>query len=317
MRTLAIASRPAVMVLALFAACVSETDPPPADSASSDHGSLERRVVIRFGVGLYSDPRVTHSGYQPLMDYLTRNTPYRVELRLGRDTERAELDFNVMDLETYLEERVVEVAPLGILSYFMVEQKFGAVPLVKPLNRDGEPVARSVYLCREDSPMGDLRDLPGHRLALGPAHSTLSNVIPRFELVKSEVRFEHLSSVQNLSDEEGVIDAVLKGHFDAGAASEFLAERLNVEGLRILHVSEPIPTRPLVVRGDFPEPVTDSLRKALLELTAGGASDRAGWDEEFRYGFATADASDYEPVRQILNAGGCGCAKGCHEDVRF
>jgi phosphonate transport system substrate-binding protein len=317
LRTLAIAFLFAVMVLDLFAGCVSERDPPPADSAPSDRGGLDRRVLIRFGVGLKANPRLTHSGYQPLMDFLTRNTPYRVELRLGRDTERTELDVDFTDLETYLEERIVEIAPLGVLSYFLVERKFGALPIVKPLNKDGEPVARSVFLCRQGSPMTDLRDLRGHRLAFGPAHSTLSHVIPRFELVKSQVPLEDLSSVRNLPDEESVIESVLEGRFDAGAVSERLAGRLNAKELRILHVSDPISTRPLVVRGDFPEAVTDFLRKALLELNAGGASDRAGWDEEFRYGFAAADASDYEPVRSILNAGGRGCAKGCHEDVRF
>jgi ABC-type phosphate/phosphonate transport system substrate-binding protein len=165
--------------------------------------------------------------------------------------------------------------------------------------------------------MGDLRDLIGHRLALGPAHSTLSNVLPRFELVKSELPLEDLSSVQNLPDDESVVEAVLEGRFDAGAASELLAERLNGKGLRILHVSDPIPTRPLAVRGDLPAAVTSSLRRALLKLTASGASRREGWDEEFRNGFVPADASDYEPVRSIVNAAGRGCAKGCHEDTRF
>jgi ABC-type phosphate/phosphonate transport system substrate-binding protein len=145
----------------------------------------------------------------------------------------------------------------------------------------------------------------------------LSNAIPRFELVKSGVQLEALSSIRNLPDDESVVKAVLEGLFDVGAVSELLTQRVNTEGLRVLHVSDPISTRPLAVRRDLPTAVIDALRKAFLKLAASGWSQRNGWDEEFRYGFVPADTSDYEPVRSILNATGHGCAKGCHEDMRF
>jgi phosphonate transport system substrate-binding protein len=313
-----IASGCAAVTLSLFITCGSEPNPPGEKNLpSNDPKSADGRVVIRFGVGLYSDSHLTHSGYQPLMDFLSRNTPYRVELRLGRDTERTEVDVNSADLETYLEERIVEVAPLGVLSYLLVERKFGAIPLVKPLNHRGEPTARSVFLCRSDNPISGLDDLEGRRLALGPAHSTLGYVIPRFELVKSGIELGALESIQILPDDESVIEALLEGRFEVGAVSELLSRRVNSEDLRVLHVSEPIPTRPLAVRGDLPTVVADSLRKGFLKLDSNSAPQREGWDEEFRYGFTPADASDYDPVRSILKASGAGCAKGCHENTRF
>jgi phosphonate transport system substrate-binding protein len=251
------------------------------------------------------------------MDFLSRNTPYRVELRLGRDTERIEVNINFPDLETYLEERIVEVAPLGIHSYLLADRRFGAVPLVKPLNQQGEPVARSVFLSRKNSPVSDLRDLEGRRLALGPAHSTLGHVIPRYELVKSGVRLETLESIQILPNDENVVEALLEGRFDVGAVSELLTRRVDTEELRVLYVSDPVPTRPLTVRRDLPTEVADSLRRGFLALDSSGGPQREGWDEEFRYGFVPAEASDYDPVRFILETSGAGCAQGCHEDKRF
>ena len=270
--------------------------------AGSRDNSAAERVVIGFGVIAGNDPGLTYKGYQPLMDRLSSQTPFVVQLRLAGTPD---------DLLRNVEERMAEIVPLGIVSYLEAHIQFGAVPLVKPLNRDGEPSSRSVFIVRQGSPLQNLVDLRGHSLALGAFHSTLSNLLPRHELVRAGLSIEDLGSLELLDNDEAVASAVLEGRFDAGAVEDVVAYRHREKGLDVLHVSGPIPTAPLVIRDDLPQRVSRAIQEALLKLDFHDAKDREHWDEEIRYGFAPATDSDYDPVREIVKAIPK-CAATCH-----
>jgi ABC-type phosphate/phosphonate transport system substrate-binding protein len=98
---------------------------------------------------------------------------------------------------------------------------------------------------------------------------------------------------------------------------DVVAFRYRDKGLRSLHASDPVPTAPLVVRGDLPPRVSQSIRDALLELDFNEAKDRRDWDEEIRYGFAPATDADYGSVRDMAGKLSGSCAKGCHSTIEF
>ena len=267
-------------------------------------------VVLRFGVVIRAEPRLTVTGSKPLIDYLSEATPYRVELRMGRSSEDVELDVGMQDLVTFLEERFVEIAPLGVLSYCLADERFGAVALVQSVNDEGEPRERMVFVTRTSSEVRTLEDLRGRRLALGPSHSMLSHVLAVHELQNAGVSPE----TSNLESDDAVVDAVRSGSVDAGAVAEHVVADVGDDTLRVFHESRPIPSRPLVVRADLPEPVQESLRAALLELDK---KTMSGSDRLFRNGFAPAVEADYGPVRSMLNEQGARCTGSCHEPMRF
>ena len=43
------------------------------------------KPLVHFGVGLRYHPITMYERYQPMMDYLSRNTPYQFELTISRD----------------------------------------------------------------------------------------------------------------------------------------------------------------------------------------------------------------------------------------
>ena len=131
--------------------------------------SLDGRPLIKLSFMEPIDSVLSTKAHQPLLDYLTAQTPFRYRAVFSSESER-----NV----GFLEERLVEISHLGVVSYLEAHDQFGAVPIVKPLNRDGEPISRSVLITREDTGIGTLTDLRGRSLALGSAHSTLSNLVP-------------------------------------------------------------------------------------------------------------------------------------------
>ena len=265
-----------------------------------------RRPFIGFGVIAESDPGLTYKGYQPLMDHLTAHAPFSFHIRLGRTSE---------DLLRSVEERMAELAPLETISYLEAHKQFGAVPLVKPLNRSGEPLSRSVFIAREDSNLSSLDQLKGGSLVLGSHHSTFGNLIPRNELMRAGIDPDDLASIEHVDSADEVVAAVLEGRFDAGAVEDVVAHA--TEGVRVFHTSEPIPSAPLVIRDDLPQWVAQAIRDALLQLDVSDSAERQAWAEEIRYGFRPAKDSDYEPVRKMVRAVGGQCADSCHSGVEF
>ena len=256
---------------------------------------------------VHPDIQVIRTRYrQPLMDYLTANTLYVGRALFNTGSERT---------LSMLETRMTDVADLEVVSYFDAHRKFGAVPLVRPLNRDGEPVSHSVFVTRQDSPLENLSDLEGRSLALGDFHSTLSNLVARHELIRAGVELDAIGSIEHFDNDEAVATAVLEGRFDAGAVADLVAYQHQDEGLRALHVSDPVPSAPWVVRHDLPARVVDTIREALLEIDFEEADDRADWEEGIRYGFAPATDADYDLIREIMKTSPTGCEGSCHGPI--
>lgn len=303
-----------ILPLALIALIyLSGCESPERQSVpAANHSPIDddHRPTLYFGAISRYNPVLMYRKYQPIMDYLSAETPYRFELKLGKTYE---------DAVHFLREGKVDICSLGGLTYLEAHAEFGALPLVRPLNREGEPHYHSLFIVRQDSPLQTLVDLRGHSLALASPHSTSGNLIPRNELARAGLRMENLSHFENLPHHDMVAKAVLEGRFDAGALKDIVGREFETKGLRFLHESDPIPSVPLVARGDLPDSVKTSIVEALLRLDARKPQNQAQlvtWDEEFRYGFTRATAADYEPLRQLEGAPKT-CAKTCHPSDDF
>jgi phosphonate transport system substrate-binding protein len=126
---------------------------------------------------------------------------------------------------------------------------------------------------------------------------------------------QELGSFINLKHHDAVAKAVLKGQYDAGAVKDVIAQKYEKYGLRVLAWSKPIPSVPLVVKKDAPRELVTAVQHALLKLDVKNPADRqlmADWDDEFRYGFATAALDDYADIFATIRTIRKGCGTGCH-----
>ena len=297
----------------LLVACsqVVEEEKSISSSQAQDGFPADDRPVIHFGVISRYNPVIMYKNYQPIMDYLSAHTSYRFELKLGKDYE---------DAVRFLREGAVEISSLGGVTYLEAHKEFDARPLVRPLNKEGESSYRSIFIVLEGSPLQTLADLRGHSLALASLHSTSGNLIPRYELARAGIHLQELKDFENLAHHESVAKAVLEGRFDAGAVKDVVAYSYQRKGLRFLHVSDPIPSVPLVIRRDLPDSIAEEIAEALLKVDAHNPEHQEWlreWDEEFRYGFVRASDSEYELLRERMNGIPEGCGKGCHPPIRF
>ena len=267
-----------------------------AESEVSAKDKAAKEVVYFSAITLYH-PIVMYQRYQPLMDYLTKHTPYRFELKLSQDYR------NIIN---FLKNNDVQVALLGGATYLEAKEQFNIVPILKPLGHDGKPYYRSVFIARADNnEINKLSDLKGKSVAFASERSTSGYLVPLNELyAKGGIALRDLSKHVNLKYHDSVAREVLRGNFDAGAVIDSVANMFKDRGLKIIALSDPIPGLPVVVRADLPPEIVAAIKKALLSLDYNNPEHRkimAQWDDEFRYGFAEAEDSDYDPIRAIVD----------------
>ncbi|MCR4308970.1 MAG: phosphate/phosphite/phosphonate ABC transporter substrate-binding protein [Deltaproteobacteria bacterium] len=269
------------------------------------------KATVRFGVIPRFNPHVTYEYYQPLMDYLSRNTPYRFELRLGRTY-----------LETIedLRKGTTDVAYLGGATYAIARHRFGARALVKPRNAEGGTTYRCFIIVRLDSPVRTIQDLRGKSVAFGARRSTTGALIPSYLLFGSGVTPNHLKVVKNLHNHEEVAKAVLKGVYDAGAVKDVVAWKYEAQGLRIIAESEELPNAPIAAGPSLPKDAEAAMVKALLSIdgsSPGGKATLARWGPELQHGFVRARGEDYDFLYRKIVSIPTGCGIRCHTSNPF
>ena len=266
----------------------------------------EIKPVVFFGINLRYSPRTMYARYQPLMDYLTQNTPYRFELRISRDYREALKD---------LKEGRTLISSLGDGAFVEAVLVHGAIPIVKPLNEDGRPFYRAAIVVPRHSEIVNLQQLKGKRFAFGSYHSVTGNLLPRYMLEQGGVSMAELGYLIGMKNHDAVTKAILKGQYDAGAVKDLFATKYQQYGLRVLAYSPPVASVPLVARRDTPRQMREAVAAALLKLDARNPAHRkilSQWDEEFRYGFAKASVEDYRQMIRMFQSIPFGCGTRCH-----
>lgn len=280
----------------------------PAPAAMA--GRAEKRTVS-FGVIPRFNPYVMYEYYQPLMEYLSRKTPYLFRLRIGRTYKETVED---------LERGVTEVAYLGGATFAFARHRFGARALVKPLNSKGTSTYRSYVVVRNDSSIRSIRDLEGRSMAFGASRSTTGSLIPNYMLFSAGVPRDRLKTVKYFHNHEEVARAVLKGIYDAGAVKDVVAWKYLPRGLRVIARSEELPNAPIAAGPALPREVESALVAALLAIHESGPPGKAAsadWGPEIRYGFVRARGEDYDFIYEKIISIPKGCGIRCHTSNPF
>jgi phosphonate transport system substrate-binding protein len=236
-----------------------------------------------------------HQLYQPFIRYLNENTPYQFEMKLSNFYQ---------DTIGRLGQGELPIASCGPIPYIKAREKFRVDPILRTLNKDGNPYYRGIIITRGESPIQDLQDLKGRSFAFGQEWSTTGHILPRYHLFKSGIALKDLKQYAFLRNHDFVVEAVLSREFDAGAVKDIVAHQYQDKGLRFIYITEPVPTVPIFARADAQKEMIDSIKSALLKLDPKNPRHQeimAKWDEEFKYGFREAADSDYDPIRKILD----------------
>ena len=256
----------------------------------------DEKPVIFVGVISRYAPNLIYEGYQPVMDYLTRNTAYNFQLKLSNSYD---------ETIQQLAKNEVQAAFLGTYIYLQAREKYEIQCILKPLNSSFEPFFRSILFTRTNSDLHSIKDLSGKKLALPSRLSFSGNWLPRYELHKYGLGINDLDSVHYFDYHHTVVYQVLKGDFDVGVVKNRVAEDFIGKGIRFLASSEPIPGSPIVVHKKLAPEIVSAIRETLLKIDVSQPEYKElviNWDREFAYGFTTAEDRDYDHLRSIIDS---------------
>lgn len=254
------------------------------------------KPVVYFGfIPLYT-PHLMYEKFQPILDYLTANTPFRFKMRLAKDYK---------GIVAFLKDGSINVALLGGVSYIIARDNIELIPLLKPLNAKGTPFYRSVIVTRADKDIKNIFDLKGRSFAFASGWSTSGAVVPLYHMYSRGIELQGLSSYFHLRYQDSVVREVLKGRYDAGAVMDTTADLYREKGLRVVFVSEPIPELTIVAGKGASQVLINSIKKALLNINPRDPGHREmlrAWGEDIKYGFVEANDPDFDAVFKMMES---------------
>jgi len=260
--------------------------------------NLEDKEVVYFGVVSRFSPHIIYNGYQPVMDYLNKNTNYNFKLKLSNSYE---------ETAKMLANNEVEVAFLGTFIYVTTRDKYNLKCILKPLNEDGSPFFHSALVATDNSSIKSINDIKGKRLALPSIQAFSGNWLPKYELRRNNLSESDLSSIQHFPYHHMVIRQILSGNFDVGVVKDRVANEFLKKGIRIVQLSDPVPGSPIVAGPNSDPIIIKEITDAFLSIDPKKQKYKEitkNWDIELSYGFLRANYEDYDQLTKLLESGG-------------
>jgi phosphonate transport system substrate-binding protein len=264
-------------------------------------------VLLSFSTVAYSSQQKVLIGVLPEMnvfkqkqrfvllgEYLTKKSGVKVEFtilsRYGNIIDR----FNAEKMDG---------AFFGSFTGALAIKKLGVVPLVRPVNVDGESTYHGYMFSRKDSGIRSVKDMKNKRMAYVDKATTAGYLFPLVYLRDNGVTdTDHFFSETFFTgSHDAAIKAVLDKKADIGAAKHSVYDRERKHDprvdseLSILAESPHVPSNGLCVR----KGLGDSLKNKLKTILLGLDSDPDGKLVLQQFGaikFIETTAKDYQPV---------------------
>ncbi len=264
---------------------------------NSDNSIITNQIdkpVKYFGVVSRYSPREIFMGYQPIMDFLSENTPYKFELKLNISYEGT---------AQQLADGEISIASLGSLVYVSLQNEYDLEVILKPLSKDGFDYYTSMFITQDTSSIQTLADLKNHSVLLPSKESLTGRWMPIYLFEQSGIISKDLKKLSYTSHHTTVAEKVLNGEVDAGVVKEAVSNIFVDRGVRIFHITPKRTSIPIVVSKHTESDLKQSVIDAFLSIDINDPITQEmlkTWDEELSYGFAIAKDSDYQMVRELL-----------------
>ena len=174
--------------------------------------------------------------------------------------------------------------------------------------RQGEKNANyfAYFVVKNDSKIKKFSDIKGKVLSLNTIGSTSGDLIPQVELTKinlSTTNKDHFKNVFYAGSHDACLLAVLNNQSDVcGMSSRNFEARLadntfELEQVRIIHESDPVPPPPLAYSKKIPLEDRKKIKKAVLEAHKHG--EIGGYGGKMSHYISVKD-SDYDVLRKVV-----------------
>jgi phosphonate transport system substrate-binding protein len=273
--------------------------------ACGDSGKAGK--TLRVGFVPAEDAQQVMQNAQPIVEILRQRLGMEVEPFVATDYTGVVEALRVNKLD---------IAFLTPASYVLAKNEAN-VRVVLKSERKGIPFYFAAIITRADSGIKNLEDLRGKTFAFGDSLSTTGNVVPRQMFKQRGIDpVRDFKQILYSGGHDATVLAVLNGKVDAGATyanspdskdtawMRYLKNPEDVEKIRAIAFSEPIPADNLVISANLDEKIAKKIEETFIELSRDPKGKTMLRDLYQIDGFVPASDKDYDSVRQaFLDAG--------------
>jgi phosphonate transport system substrate-binding protein len=288
-------------LLASFFGCGGDVEYKAVDFSKTipvaqPEGKLTPDNILRVAVAAMISPKETFVYYQELLDYIGKNSGFRVQL-IQRKTYD---EVNALFLKGEIDLAFICTGP-----YASGKNRYDFEALATPQVR-GQPYYQSYLIVPKESSYQRLEDLNGRVFAFTDPDSNTGAMVPRFWLAKLGQSPESFFSktIFTYSHDNSIL-AVAKGLVDAAAVDghqwEYF-ERFNpaqTSKTRVILKSQPFGSPPLVASARLPDDLKSKIRELILSLHTDPEGKRI-LENLLIDRFVAPQEEWYEPARAMI-----------------
>jgi len=276
----------ALVITSIIAGC--DTPSPGDATATAD--------IIRIGPLPDHDHAVMRENYQPLMEYLTKQTGYKTELVIADSYQ------HLLDL---FHTGKVDIANFGGVTFIKARKRNGARPMVL---RDIDGMFSSVVLVNNETPGNDIQSLRGKSFSFGSKLSTSGHLMPRYFFGKQNIiPEEFFSSIEYSGAHDKTAYLVQDKKVSAGVSNSDIVDAMYLDGrlkkseVRVLWESPTYADYVWAIQPTISDEIKSRIEHAFLNLQASNPEHKAILDKLGAGYYVTANNSDFSVLENIYN----------------
>lgn len=214
--------------------------------------------ILRMGVFPYTNPQKIANDYSYIAEKIMKDTGCNVTILTAKDYDEYLRKASNLEYDIYV--------PCATCAIKLIKNK---VPL--EIIATGYPSFKGAVLVRTDSPLKNLSELRGKKIAAVGKHSFGGYLFLKYKLASIGIDLDQENTVFFLGNTDNIILSVLNGKVDVGITRiDVLDEEIYKDAkkqLKILYESSPIPHFPFAVKNDMNKQLRDKIRNSLLSYS--------------------------------------------------
>jgi len=216
--------------------------------------------MLIFGVNPFTKPEKIEDLYVPIINKLCKKINKKAKTVIVSDYE---------ELTNYIKNDLIDIGWFSPMAYVKAKAETDVIPLITPLI-NGKDSYRGYIFTRKDSKYSKLLDLKNSIFAFVDPLSTSGYVYPKQMLKEVGINVDtDLKEKKFLGNHDNVIKAVLDNKVQVGAtyneAWERAANILNLDNLKILKKTDPIPKDVIAARPNLDTDILEAAKNIFLK----------------------------------------------------
>jgi len=193
----------------------------PAFPGSRGPDSVWASSSLKLGVLAKRGHRAAHTRWSPLAEYLSSKTGQRFEI----------VPLNFSQMSEYVSHGKLDLILANQMFFILFREKYSAIPLATLVNRRAGPYTGGVIFVKNGSPIKNLRDIRGKKIAIVSFSSAGGYAIQASHLLSQGIDIrEESHEIKPYKNQDHVVYAVINRMADVGFVRTDQLESMAREG---------------------------------------------------------------------------------------